>query len=351
VFTHPDFDGHEHIAFCYDHASGLRAIIAIHSLALGPALGGCRLRSYGTLNAAITDALRLSRAMSFKNALGDRPFGGGKAVILANSTADKSDAMLEGFGHAVNRLGGDYITAEDAGIDPGDVARIARTTRHVRNIAEEQGGPAPYTAYGMFVAIKAALSEALGKDLEGATVCVQGLGGVGMDLCRRLSDAGARVIVSDIVQDRCESATEQFGCRQVATEAAHKVEADVFSPCAFGGVLSESTIDEIRAPIVAGAANNQLATADDGKRLAARGIIYCPDYVINAGGIRATAAPGEAFDHEAALRRVEGIDPLLRRIVAEARASGRPTSDIADDLARTRIGGFRPSERPFRMLK
>lgn len=339
MFTHPDFDAHKLVSFCHDPASGLQAVIAIHSLALGPALGGCRFRSYDTVDAAVTDALRLSRAMSFKNALGDRPFGGAKAVIINGPETVKSDQLLEAFGQAVDRLGGDYVTAEDAGIGPEDIARIARKTSHVRNIAEERGGPAPYTAYGMFIGIKAALSEALGRPVEGATISVQGLGGVGMDLCRQLRNAGAKLVVSDIDQNKCMRAVEEFGCEQVASEAAHKVGADVFSPCAFGGVLNEAAIRELQAPIVAGAANNQLATAEDGKRLAAKGIVYCPDYVINAGGIRSTAEPGETFDHEAALRRVEGIDPMLRHLIARTKATGRPTSEIADDLARERISG------------
>lgn len=340
MFAHPDFDGHEHVTFCHDANSGLKAIIAIHSLVLGPALGGCRLQNYNTIDGALKDALRLSRAMSFKNALGERPFGGGKAIIF-KSPEEKNDSMLEAFGRAVDLLGGHYITAEDAGIDPQDIARIARTTKHVRNIAQDRGGPAPYTAYGIFVAIETALSEVLGKEVKHATVAIQGLGGVGMDLCERLRRAGAEVIVSDVVDERCRTAQVNLDCRVATPEDVHKGEADVFAPCAFGGVLNQTSIEEIRAPIIAGAANNQLATDADGARLARRGIVYCPDYVINAGGIRATASPQEPFNHQAALRRVEGIGPLLKRIIAQANETQRPTNMIADEMAREKLQNCR----------
>ena len=336
MFAHPDFDDHQHVAFCHDASSGLKAIIAIHSLALGPALGGCRLQNYSTTDDALKDALRLSRAMSFKNALGERPFGGGKAVIFG-SPDEKSDAALDAFGRAVDLLGGHYITAEDAGIGPQDIARIARTTKHVRNIAQDRGGPAPYTAYGLFIAIETALSQVLGKGVQQATITIQGLGGVGMDLCERLRQVGAEVIVSDPIETRARTAQVKLGCRVTTSEAAHKVEADVFAPCAFGGVLNRTSIEEICAPIVAGAANNQLATEADGARLAKRGIVYCPDYVINAGGIRATADPQEPFDHQAALQRVEGIGPLLRRIIAQANGLQKSTNMIADQMAREKL--------------
>jgi leucine dehydrogenase len=324
MFDLMDFDHHEAVSFFDDPATGLRAIVAIHSTAIGAALGGCRMRPYATVGEAITDALRLSRAMSFKNALGDRPFGGAKAVVIANPATDKTPAMLAAFGRAVDSLGGRYITAEDAGIDPTDIAHIGTATAYTRNIAPERGGPAPYTAYGVFIAIRAAVEQVLQSDLSDRVVSVQGLGGVGMSLCQWLTDAGARLIVSDIDQARRDEAVARFGATSIEADQAHRAEADVFAPCAFGGALNEKSIPELRARIIAGAANNQLSTPQDGQRIADRGIVYCPDYV-NAGGIRATEVPGVTFDHDMALRRVEGISSALSDIIKTSQAVWPPT--------------------------
>jgi leucine dehydrogenase len=333
----PRFDDHELVSFHFDKVTNLHAIIALHNLNRGPALGGCRMRAYPSLAEAVDDVLDLSRAMSYKNALGERPFGGGKAVILGNPSSMKTGALLDAFGKAVEALGGCYITAEDSGTGPQDIKRISRTTAHVRNIAEERGGPAPYTAYGVFIGIKAATQRVLNRSLEGCVVSVQGLGGVGMELCRWLNEAGARLIVSDIDTDRSSAAARLYDAEEVDPRRAHAVPCDIFAPCAFGGVVNATSAREIEARIVAGSANNQLATPRDGRRLMRRGIVYCPDYVINAGGIRATAAPNEPFDHEEAMRRVEGIGPTLVRILKLADELGRPSQDVADDLARATI--------------
>lgn len=338
MLKHPDYDEHERLVYAHDPNSGQDAIIAVHSLALGPALGGVRFRAYPDVAAGLTDALRLSRAMSYKNALGGRPFGGAKAVILGDPASAKTDALLEWFGREVARQGGDYICAEDAGISPEDISVIARKTRHVRNIAADRGGPAPYTAYGVFIGILATVRQVLNSEPTGLTISVQGLGGVGYALCERLHRAGAKLIVSDIDSTRTDAAERDFGARVVSSADAHRVAADVFAPCAFGGILNEQSISELQAPVVAGAANNQLATAEDDLRLSRRGITYSPDYVINAGGIRATEAPGIRFDHEAALRRVEGIEETLLEVLSAAAATGTPTSAVADALARQRIG-------------
>ncbi|PZF62104.1 amino acid dehydrogenase [Curtobacterium sp. MCBD17_034] len=341
MLEHPDYDEHARVVFARDSTTGLDAIIAVHSLALGPALGGVRFRQYPGPDDALGDALRLSKAMSYKNALGGRPFGGGKAVILGSPVTGKSSSLLETFGNEVDRLGGDYIAAEDAGVTPTDIATIRHRTAHVRNIAADRGGPAPYTAYGVFIGIRTAVRQALNRGLRGTTVSVQGLGGVGDDLCRWLSDGGADLIVSDIDADRAEAAARRYGGRVVEPAIAHSVAADVFAPCAFGAGLNSTSIPQIGAPIVAGSANNQLETAEDGARMHARGILYAPDYVINAGGIRATEAPHVPFDHAAAMRRVEGIADTLTTIFDVSTRSDSATSEVADAMARERLASGR----------
>jgi len=337
MFDNIDFDQHERVVFVNRPEAGLRAIIAIHSLALGSALGGCRMRPYETSDAALSDALKLSKAMSYKNALGDRPFGGAKAVIIGDPNIDKSAELLRAFGEAVQAAGGDYVTAEDAGINPMDIKAISERTAFTRNIAEERGGPAPYTAYGIYIAIKAALDQVSSRGVKGSSISVQGLGGVGLDLAARLHADGARLLVSDIDAKKAELAAREFGAEVVASGDAHKQHVDLFAPCAFGGVLNSITVGEIQAPIVAGAANNQLASSVDDEELVRRGVVYCPDYVINAGGIRATEVQGVAFDHHAALRRVEDIETVLRSIIETARARRLPTGRVADEMARAKI--------------
>lgn len=231
MFDHPDFDNHESVTFFADPATGLRAVIAVHNTSIGNALGGCRMRPYASVQDAVTNALRLSRAMSFKNALGERPFGGAKAVIIGDP-ATKTPELLAAFGRAVDTLGGRYITAEDAGIGPDDIAHMATATQHTRNIAPERGGPAPYTAYGVFIGIKAVVEQVLNSDLSGRTVSIQGLGGVGMSLCQWLTDAGAKLIVSDIDPVRTDEAIARYNATGIAPDQAHTAKADVFAPCA-----------------------------------------------------------------------------------------------------------------------
>lgn len=336
MYGNLDFDSHEQVVFDYDAASDLRLVMAIHSTVRGPALGGCRMREYASTEQAVSDALRLSRAMSYKHALGDRPFGGGKAVIIGNPRK-KSDVLLQALAKSVQRLNGRYITAEDAGFGVEDVRRLGDYTDCVRNLGSGLAGPAPFTAHGVFIGIQTAIEFVLGRSLERAVVSVQGLGSVGMLLCGLLHEAGAQLLVSDIDDEKCDLAVSSFGAERVPTTRAHSMAVDVYAPCALGGVLNAATITELAAPIVVGAANNQLATEEDGARLAQRGVVYCPDYVVNAGGIRATALPGESFDHAAAMRRVEGLATVLREILELSRATGAPANVVADRLARERL--------------
>ena len=289
LFTLPDFDDHEQVVFGHDRPSGLRAIVAIHSTALGPAAGGCRMWPYPSSDEALTDALRLSRGMSYKNAMAELGLGGGKAVILGDARTAKTPGLLQAFGRLVESLGGRYITAEDVGTTTGDMQQVAAATGFVSGLArgtgEVGGDPGPQTALGVFFGIQAAVRFQLGRSLEGLTVAVQGLGGVGHPLCRLLAADGARLKVADARRERAEQVREELGATVVGTETIFDEDADVFAPCALGAVLHEHTIARLRARVVAGAANNQLAAAADGDALLKAGILYAPDYVINAGGI------------------------------------------------------------------
>ncbi len=358
VFRNESFGDHEQVVFCSDKTSGLRAIIAIHDTRLGPGLGGTRMWAYDSEGAALRDALRLSHAMTLKNALAGLALGGAKAVIMASPQAMRGaarEALLKAYARHIERLGGWFITGEDVGTSVADMDVIARVTEHVRGTSKGRvGDPSPFTAYGVMRGIEAALRHKLGaQSLEGATIALQGLGHVGMALAGLLHERGARLVVADIRTDRIAEARERFKAQVVAPESAHAVEADLFAPCALGGVLNARSIAEIRAPIVAGAANNQLETPQDGHRLAARGILYAPDYAINAGGVIAIAHDTPDFDEKRLYGRLDGIADTLGEIFARAEESGRPTSEIADTMATERLaargkgqrGAMAPSER------
>lgn len=341
LFDAADYDAHEAVHFASDAATGLQAIIAVHSTHLGPAAGGCRWWTYADDAAALTDALRLSRGMSYKNAMADLPMGGGKAVILKG--AAKTDAMLEAFGSAIDSLGGRYVTAEDVGMSDADMSVIARRTRHVSGLpvagGAAGGNPGPSTAEGVFVGMRAAVRHKLGRDLAGTHVAVQGLGSVGHALVRKLAAAGAKLSVADIDGARAARVAEEVGATLVDNTAIMAQAADVFSPNALGAILTEFSIARLDVAVVAGAANNQLATPEDGARVAARGILYAPDYVINAGGIINVSAEylgsGDAASVAAQIARIEG---RLAAIFAEADASGRATDAVADAMAQQLIG-------------
>ncbi len=342
VFGAPDFDDHEQVIFGRDADVGLNAIIAIHDTTLGPALGGCRIWPYATEDEALSDVLRLSRAMTYKHALAGTGQGGGKAVVIGDARTDKTPALMRALGRLVDTLGGRYVTAEDVGTSVADMVEVRRATRHVAGYHEdERGDPSPVTAYGVFCGIKAAVRHKLGRaDLAGITVAVQGLGHVGQYVCGYLHEAGARLLVADIDDAARARAVEAYSAVAVAPDEIHGLVADVFAPCALGGVLNDATIPEIKATVVAGAANNQLARPGHGRELARRGILYAPDYVINAGGV-INISLADDDDRAEAMRRTEKIDGTLTRIFERADDEGRPTNRVADRMAQERIAAAR----------
>jgi leucine dehydrogenase len=348
IFGAADFDKHEQIVFCNDEASGLKAIIAIHSTALGPAAGGCRMWPYENESDAIQDALRLSRGMSYKNAMAGLPLGGGKAVIIADPKKHKSASLLRAFGRHVDRLGGNYISAEDVGISINDMEIVASETRHVSGLPKKSGhaggDPSPKTAYGVYLGILAAVgfqtNETDRDDLQGFRVAVQGLGSVGYHLCRYLHEAGTSLLVSDIDEDRLDRVCAEYGATAVATDQILFQEVDILAPCALGAILNQQTIPKIDASIIAGAANNQLATDADGALLAEHRILYAPDYVVNAGGIINVAYEHlDLGNEDDALEQIQKIGPRLREIFQLARTENQPTNLISDRLAQQRLSG------------
>ena len=340
----PDFDAHEEIHFVTDAKSGLRAIIAVHSTHLGPAGGGARFWHYARDDDALTDALRLSRGMSYKNAMAGLPLGGGKAVILADESRAKSSDLLHAFGKAVDGLGGRYVTAEDVGMNVADMVEIARTTNYVAGLPNSTGDvggdPGPHTSLGVFLGIKAAVKRALGKDgLSGLHIAMQGAGSVATGVALHACAEGAELSIADVDPARAQKLADATNGRVVSTDEILGLEADVVSPNALGAILTEESIAALRTPIVAGGANNQLATPEDGQRLHARGILYAPDYVINAGGI-INVCTEYLGDGDASLvrQRIEGIPVRLEQIWAESQASGRDPAAVADAMAQRLIG-------------
>lgn len=341
---YPDFDAHEALHFVTDQATGLRAIIAMHSTHLGPAAGGTRFWHYADDADALTDALRLSRGMSYKNAMAGLPLGGGKAVILADANRTKTDAMIAAFGKAVDTLGGKYVTAEDVGMSVADMMTIASQTNYVAGLpvegGEVGGDPGPHTSLGVFLGIKAAVKRALGKDnLAGLHIALQGAGSVAGGVARHAAAEGARLSIADVDGGRAQSLAAETGGTVVDPAAILGLEADVVSPCALGAILTEETIAALKAPIVAGGANNQLKTPEDGRRLQARGILYAPDYVINAGGIiNVSTEYVQDGGPELVRQRIEAIPGRLEKIWAESAASGRDPAAVADAMAQKLIG-------------
>lgn len=344
LWNHPDFDDHEVVHFVTDEASGLKAIIAIHSTHRGPGAGGVRFWHYPASEAALTDALRLSRGMSFKNAMADLPAGGGKAVILAPADRTKTPAMLAAFGRAIEGLGGAYVTAEDVGITVADLVAVSQHTRHVSGLPADAGAaggdPGPHTAYGVYLGVKAAVRRVLGKDsLDAVHIAIQGVGSVGGGLARLAAGEGARLTIADLDRSRAGALASELGAATVDAGDVMSVEADVFSPCALGAILSEQSIESLRAPIVAGGANNQLARPEDGDRLVERGILYAPDYVINAGGIiNVVLEYAQQASADEVRGRIEGIPGRLAAIWDESERSGRNPAAVADAMAKRLIG-------------
>lgn len=340
----PDFDDHELVHFVCDRRSGLKAIVAVHSTHLGPAAGGVRFWHYPDSGAAATDALRLSRGMSYKNAMAELPLGGGKAVILADEAHHKTPAMLAAYGRAVEGLGGRYLTAEDVGMTVSDMVAVSGETRFVSGLPTTGrgigGDPGPHTSHGVFLGLKAAIRRALGKDgVAGLHIALQGAGSVGGGLARLAAAEGARISVADVDADRARALAAEVGGSAVDADAVLGLEADVVSPCALGAILTEEAIDALRAPIVAGGANNQLAWPGCGARLHARGILYAPDYVINAGGIINVASEYLGDTDPAIVEgRIAGIPERLQEIWARSAQSGQDPAAVADGIAQALIG-------------
>jgi leucine dehydrogenase len=329
---------HEEVYRVEDRDSGLCGFIALHSTRLGPAAGGLRMRAYDSEEAALADVLNLARGMSYKNAAAGLPLGGGKAVIMGDAARDKTPALLQAMGRAIDALGGRYWTAEDMGMSPEDMAEIARGTRFVAGLdsgAHASGDPSPVTARGVLGAMRAGAARLWGSDdLTGRTVAVQGLGHVGWHLCRLLDEAGARLIVADMDPVRVAETVRAFGATEVAPAGVHAVDADVFAPCAIGGVLNAASIAEIRASMICGAANNQLATPGDADRLHARGILYLPDYVANGGGIINVAAEILRIGDRGPWveERLATMRATMERLLARAAGEGTSPAPMADRI-------------------
>ncbi|MFL6857155.1 MAG: Leu/Phe/Val dehydrogenase [Allosphingosinicella sp.] len=343
-WDYPDFDDHEIVHFVTDRASGLRAVICVHSTHLGPGAGGVRFWHYPESGDAVRDALRLSRGMSFKNAMAGLPLGGGKAVILADEGRTKTPEMLAAYGRVVERLGGAYVTAEDVGVTVADLVAVSKHTRYVSGLPVGEGAvggdPGPHTSYGVFLGVRAAARRKLGKEsLAGLHIAIQGAGSVAGGLARLAAEDGARISIADIDEGRARQVADEVGGTIVAADAIMTLEADIFSPNALGAILTEASIAALNVPVVAGGANNQLAEPRDGDRIHQRGILYAPDYVINAGGIINVSTEYVGDGDQAAVKaRIEQIPSRLDAIWAESDATGRNPAAVADAMAYELIG-------------
>ncbi len=341
VFEHINGDGYEQVVFCSDDQSGLRAIIAIHSTALGPALGGTRFYPYPAEEQALVDVLRLAKGMTYKAAAAGLDLGGGKAVIIGDPRRNKTEELLRAYGRFVETLGGRYITAEDVGTALEDMDVVRRESRWVTGCSHTYGGsgdPSPVTAFGVLQGIKACALEVFGEpDLAGRTVALQGVGKVGHALCGYLVEEGAKVTIGDIDVDNLGRAVNDYGVQTVSLADIHKLEVDVFAPCALGGIVNDDTISEFRCKIIAGAANNQLARQEHGDKLRDLGILYAPDFVINAGGLINVEDELRGYDRARAMKRVEGIYKQLQLIFAMASERGLSTARAAEEHAQERI--------------
>ncbi|MEE9272843.1 MAG: Glu/Leu/Phe/Val dehydrogenase dimerization domain-containing protein [Robiginitomaculum sp.] len=349
IFENASFDNHESVHAFFDPKTKLRAFIAVHSTYLGPSAGGCRLWSYDVSDDALTDVLRLSRGMSYKNAMAGLNLGGGKAVVMRPEGPEGKedgnfdrDALFTSFGRALDNLNGHYYTAEDVGMSPDDMRVIRAQTKYVAGLDEGEaasGDPSPVTADGVFRSIVLAVRKKMGCGVEGLSVAVQGLGHVGYDVCARLHGAGANLIVTDINQYVLKKAREQFGAKVVDLDAIYDADVDIFSPCALGAILNQETLPRINAKIIAGAANNQLSVPAIGQKLQEKGILYCPDYVVNAGGIINIAGEIEGNYSKAWVEeKLSGVQKTLEDILDLSARTGRTADVIADEMAQARIG-------------
>ena len=342
LFAMREFDGHERVVFANDEATGLRSVIAIHSTALGPAAGGCRMWPYATTTEAVTDVLRLSRGMSYKNAMAGLPFGGGKAVIIGDSRKAKTGELFQAYGRFVGSLGGSYITAEDVGTSSRDMAVIAQETEHVAGLARSRGGsgdPSPFTALGVEAAIRATCRRAFGDgSLRERSLCILGLGHVGSRIAKRCARAGARLIVADVDPGK-RALAQQLGATWSTPAEAWRAEVDVLVPCALGGLFDDEVVPRLRCRAIAGAANNQLADDRIAGLLQQHGILWAPDFVANAGGIINIAEEAGGYDPAAARHRVRGIGTTIEAIFDRSAQTGETPLAAAMELARRRLNG------------
>ncbi|MBO2612371.1 Glu/Leu/Phe/Val dehydrogenase [Shewanella algae] len=339
VFNHVSFDEHEQVVFCHDKESGLRAIIAIHNTNLGPAVGGCRMWNYQSDDEALTDVLRLSRGMTYKNALAGLAMGGGKSVIIADPKTENREQLFRAFGRFVHSLGGRYYSAEDVGTTPADIMIAHDETPYVLGLEGMSGDPSPFTAMGTYLGIKAAVKHKLDKDsLKSLKIAVQGVGHVGYYLCKHLHEEGAELFVTDIHQASLDKVTTDFGAVVVAPQDIYALDVDVYAPCALGATLNDTTLPQLKASIVAGCANNQLAEPRHGEQLKQMGILYAPDYVINAGGIINVSFEKD-YDATKSTAKVEEIYNTLLSIFKQADEQNRTTAEVADEMARAIING------------
>jgi len=334
--------GYERLLRCREASSGLDALISLHSTKFGPAAGGCRMWPFESVEAAIVDVERLSRGMTYKNIAADLPLGGGKAVIIGNATSGKTGQLLAAFGRFVDHLHGSYYTAEDVGISPADMEIAAGQTPYVVGLQSGEfasGDPSPVTARGVLLCLERALVHKNGtKDLAGVRVAIQGLGHVGMVLAQYLFERGALLTLSDINPENCAIAAKKFNAEIVASDDIYDADVDVFAPCALGGILTPQTISRLKAQIVLGAANNQLATPDCGYLLHQADILYAPDYVVNGGGIVNVATEILRLSDPAwANARVAGLADTLETILTRAKASDTPTNIVADLMIEAKL--------------
>jgi leucine dehydrogenase len=348
LFDSAAFEGHEGVHAFFDEETGLKCIIAVHSTARGPAAGGCRMWPYASSELALEDALRLSRAMSYKNAMADLELGGGKSVIIGDSRTQKTPALFEAFGRAVEDVGGKYWTAEDVGVSPTDLMSARKHTRYVAGLEGHpaaSGDPSPVTAEGVFRGLRLCVRRALNRDLDGVTVAVQGVGHVGAYLADKLHAAGAKLILTDVNEEALREVAGRTNATVVTPAAIFDAEADVFAPCALGGAINADTLPRLRAKVIAGGANNQLADPEVGRALFERGILYAPDYVINGGGIINVAGEiralerGEAFDAAWVDGKLARLTQTLEEVLDRSRHEARPTHEVANEMARARISG------------
>ena len=342
IFDHLEFDDHEEVIFCRDSSVGLKAIIAIQSSQLGPAAGGCRMYPYESEQAALTDVLRLSKGMTYKNAVAGLPLGGGKSVIIADPSCSNKAELLRAFSHHVQQLNGRYWTAVDVGVGPDDADVMAQHCDYIfaRASQYEAGfSPSSFTSLGGFIGIKAAVASCFGKqDLSNLKVAVQGLGATGMDLSRQLYEAGAQLYVADVCQGLVDEAVRAFNAVPVAPEEIHAQEVDVFAPCAMGAVLNDNTIKEIQAKVICGLANNQLASDEIGSELQQRGIAYVPDYVVNAGGMMgASQVIYREPSRAEAVNKIHTLYDAIFTILERAKRENTCTTKIANDMAHASI--------------